>query len=380
MPDESTYLSNIHKIAVLRANGLGDFIFVVPALTALRETYREAEIVYIGKPLHKALLTGRPGPVDRVEIAPVSHGVRQEPGQEEDPEEVAAFLERMRAEKFDLALQLHGGGRNSNPFILKMGATYTAGTRTPDAAALDFWIPYVYYQREILRWLEVVSLVGARTDKIVPQVTVMAGDLEEATMALQHPDKPFAVLHPGSTDPRRQWSPQRFASVGNALVERGLDVYVTGTRGEDALAEEVVALMAEPATNLCGALSISGMTGLLALTSLLVANDTGPLHLAAAVGASTVGIYWGPNLINAGPITRRNHRPQLSWMLECPLCGTDMMREDANQNGETVGCAHDTSFVAKVSLDDVLAAVHELLEQNGVRKPTIHHREPVFSG
>lgn len=369
MADVPAHLPDIYKIAVIRANGLGDYIFAVPALTALRESYPEAEIVYIGKPLHRAFLADRPGPVDRVEVAPISRGVREEPGQEEDPEEVAAFLERMRAEKFDLALQLHGGGRNSNPFTLKMKARYTAGTRTPDAVELDFWIPYVYYQREILRWLEVVALVGARTDKIEPKVAVMAADIEEATMALQHPNKPFAVLHPGSTDRRRQWPPQRFANVGDALVQRGLDVYITGTRDEDALVAEVLDRMAEPATNLCGALSIGGMTGLLSLTSLLVSNDTGPLHLAAAVGASTIGIYWGPNLINAGPITRRHHRPQVSWMLECPLCGTDMMREDADQIGESVGCAHNTSFVVKVSVEDVLAAMHELLDQNSVGMP-----------
>ncbi len=358
-------LPDIRKIAVVRANGLGDLMFVLPALDALRQAYPHAEIVYIGKPMHKALFEGRPGPVDRVVVAPISRGVRDEPGATEDPAEVESFLAQMRQEHFDLALQLHGGGRHSNPFTLKLGARYTAGTRTPDAVELDFSIPYLYYQREVLRWLEVVALVGAKTDKIEPQVTVLESDLAEARSVLADGTQPFAVLHPGACDRRRQWPTDRYAAVGDFLVEQGLPLYITGTTAEKPLVDAVVDKMVYQAHDLCGALSMGALTGLLRLSSLLVTNDTGPVHLAAAVGSSTVSIYWGPNIVNAGPIRQRDHRPQLSWTLFCPLCGTDMMRDDA----EEAECSHDTSFVVDVSVADVIGGVRDLLAQNGVRNP-----------
>jgi ADP-heptose:LPS heptosyltransferase len=359
MPTTSSTLPDIHKIAVVRANGLGDLIFALPALTALRTAYPEAEIVYIGKPLHQAFFAGRPGPVDRVVVAPVSQGVREEPGQTPDPDELASFFKCMSAEKFDLALQLHGGGRNSNPFVLNLGARYSAGTRTPDAPPLDFWVPYVYYQREILRWLEVVALVGAWTDRIRPEVAVLQSDFDEARSVLVDEDQPFIVIHPGATDRRRQWPIERFAAVGDALADRGLAVYVTGTGNEKPLVDAVVGAMRRPVFNLCDKLPIGGMVGLLKMASLLITNDTGPMHLAEAVGSCSVGIYWGPNVITAGPMTQYNHRPQLSWILQCPLCGADLRPHDMLYEG----CDHDTSFTAKVTVEDVVGAADELLGQ-----------------
>lgn len=356
-------LPNIHKIAVVRANGLGDLLFAFPALQALRECYPEAEIVYIGTPLHQAFLADRPNPVDRVEIAPVSRGVREVPGASEDTAALATFFARMREERFDLAVQLHGGGRNSNPFTLKLGARITAGTRTPDAPPLDHWIPYVYYQREVLRWLEVVSLVGAQTAQITPCVTVLPSDVDEARAALVDAQRPFAVLHCGSTDRRRQWPTERFAAVGDYLADRGLDVYLTGVPSEQPLIDAVHAQMMRPAHDLCGQLSIGGLTGLLSLTALMVTNDTGPMHVAQAVGSPTIAMFWGPNIVNAGPMQQRKHRPQLSWTMHCPLCGADM----TDPHVEELMCDHDTSFVARVTVAEVIGAAEELLGQERLR-------------
>src|SRR2546430_12805948 len=105
---------DVDKIAVLRANALGDLIFALPALDALRSAYPRADIVLLGAPWHARFLTGRPGPVDRVVALPPLPGVRgPEPG--EPPGDVDRFLAALREERFDLALQLHGGGRHTKP-------------------------------------------------------------------------------------------------------------------------------------------------------------------------------------------------------------------------------------------------------------------------
>src|SRR5436309_7008981 len=70
----------VRKIAVLRANALGDFIFALPALEALRAAYPQAEIVLLAKGWHATFLKGRPGPVDRVVVVPPCEGVSEEPG------------------------------------------------------------------------------------------------------------------------------------------------------------------------------------------------------------------------------------------------------------------------------------------------------------
>ncbi|WP_316299878.1 hypothetical protein, partial [Clavibacter michiganensis] len=131
-----------------------------------------ARITLLGTPLHRALLAGRPGGPDEIEVLPVAHGVRDVPGTDPDPAEIEAFAARMRARRFDLAMQVHGGGRNSNPFLLRLGARHTVGTATDDAERLERVIPYVYYQHEVLRGLEVAGLAGAPVADLEPVVEV----------------------------------------------------------------------------------------------------------------------------------------------------------------------------------------------------------------
>lgn len=286
----SAILPEVRQIAVLRANGLGDFVFALPALASLRAAYPAAEIVLLGREWHRELLAGRPGPVDRV--VPVPNGAI---GDEATPtatrEEVTAFVAALRAERFDLAVQLHGGGRNSNPFILQLGARVTVGLRTPDAPPLDHWLPYIYFQSEVIRYLEVVALVGAAPVTLEPRLYVRDADLAAARAVVPESPAPLAVLHPGAGDPRRRWPPEKFAGVGDALAHAGARVAVIGLPAEAQLVRRVLQAMRAPALDLAGRLSLPALVGLLAQAAVVVSNDSGPLHLAHAVGTATVGIY-----------------------------------------------------------------------------------------
>ncbi|MDQ3978697.1 MAG: glycosyltransferase family 9 protein [Actinomycetota bacterium] len=342
---------DVGKVAVLRANALGDFLFAIPALEALRAAYPKAEIVLLARDWHAGFVPRRLPAVDRVVVVPNAVGIWAPPGQEADDAELDRFFARMAEERFDVGLQLHGGGRNSNPFVRRLEARVTAGPRTPDAEPLDRWFTYVYYQAEIFRLLEAVALVGAAPVCLEPRLTVVEADREEAAEHLGGAG-PFVALHPGATDARRRWPPACFAAVGDALADAGARVLVTGSAEEAEVVDAVVARMEAPAIALAGALSTGGLAGALARCSVAVSNDTGPLHLAAAVGAATVGIFWCGNLINAGPITRHRHRPSISWRLDCPACGTNCI------TGE---CDHEDSFVADIPLEEVRTSALDLL-------------------
>jgi ADP-heptose:LPS heptosyltransferase len=358
--DPSPLLQDVSKIAVLRANSLGDYLFSLPALDALRFAYPTAEIVLLGAPWHARELAGRPGPVDRFLVVPPLPGLRAaEPHETADAD---GFVAAVREERFDLALQLHGGGRHTNPFVRRLGARATAGLRAPDAEPLDRWVRYVYYQHEVFRYLEVVALVGAAPVSLAPLFGVTAADRAEADAAAGAPERTRVALHPGVTDPRRRWPAERFAAVGDALAAAGCEVVISGTAGERDLVERVRDAMRHPALPLAGALSLGGLAGLYAGCALVVANDTGPLHLAAAAGAATVGIYWVGNLINGAPLTRGRHRPLPSWTIHCPLCGVDCTRDIYPDRGGGSGCDHQVSFVDDIPIAEV---VHESLDLLG---------------
>ncbi|MCQ1955963.1 glycosyltransferase family 9 protein [Arthrobacter sp. zg-Y826] len=353
---------NVEKIAVLRGGGLGDLMFALPAVEALAAAYPSASITLLGTALHAALLANRPGPVQRVEVLPAAPGIASGPEDPEDPEAVEAFLARMQRERFDLAVQVHGGGRNSNPFLLRLGARHTVGTRTPDAAALERNIPYIYYQHEVFRALEVAGLAGAAPVSLDAQLPVLPEEAA-AARALLLPDRNLVSLHPGATDPRRRWPASCFAKVAVRAVARGCQVVVVGDDADRGLAQEVVdrALAAAgpevPVRSLAGELGIGTLAALLQASAVMVGNDSGPRHLAQAVGAATVGIYWFGNVVNAGAMGRTRHRVHMSWVSECPTC-----KADVTQVGWTAErCEHDDSFVAEVRAAEVWADVDELL-------------------
>jgi ADP-heptose:LPS heptosyltransferase len=353
---------DVQRIAVLRANALGDFIFTIPALEALRVAYPAVELVLIGAPWHKRWLRDRPGPVDRVLVVPPAKGIRQA-APDERPSSMDDFIAAARAERFDIAVQMHGGGANSNPLVANLGARVTAGFRADGAPPLHRWMRYVYYQPEVFRYLEVAGLVGAVPVTATPQVAVTVADLAEAHAVAGAPDRPRAAIHPGATDPRRRWPAARFAAVAHRLVADGYEVVVTGTPAERELVEQVQAAARVSVRPLVGALSLGGLGGLYAECAVVIANDTGPIHLAAAVGTPTVGIFWVGNVINCATPLRARHRPIVSWIVHCPVCGVDCTRDiyPARPGGDH--CGHQESFVTDVPVAEVLEAVADVARE-----------------
>ena len=362
-------LDGVRRIAVLRPNAIGDFVFALPALHALKQTYPQAELVLIGKAWHRAFLAGRPGPVDRVAVIPAVPGVGApfDAGNDGDHDagagairrETALFVERMRGERFDLALQMFGGGLYSNPFLMQLGARLTVGLRAADAPALDRSLPYREPVNRRLALLEVAGLAGAWPGPLpLPELAVTDIDRHKAAQALAPSaalsGRRLVVLQPGATDPRRRWPAERFAALGDLLAEAGMQVAVNGGPDEAALVRAVTDGMRRPATALAGVLDLGGLCGLLARAALVVSNDTGPLHLALALGVPSVGIFWLTNLLEGAPLRPSGLHAALSVRTCCPVCGQDNL---------AVRCPHDASFVDEVTLDEVAGLAHAALAE-----------------
>src|SRR5690606_18551463 len=127
------------------------------------------------------------------------------------------------------------------------------------------------------------SLVGAEPVTLTPSITVTPEDVARARAVLEPPTRPRAALHPGVTDPRRRWPPERFAATADGLAAQGYEVVVTGSAAERPLVERVVAAARAPVRPLVDAVPLGGLAAVYAECAVVVANDTGPLHLAAAV-------------------------------------------------------------------------------------------------
>ncbi len=299
----------VRKLAVFRGLYLGDLVAATGTLRALRHGYPGAEITLVTLPWATALAPHL-AHVDRLLPYPGAPGLDGE-GEEEDLEK---FLSRMRAERFDLAANMHGKGPASTRLVIRFGARLTAGfTGTGiDAPALDFEVPWdveAHESRKLLMLAEKIGGVPAgASGGAQPELRVRKEDHRRArTLLPAGPRKSLALVHPGASVPEKRWPGEAFGRVAKELLRRGYAVAVTGSSGEKDLTRRVAGL-APGAVDLGGRTDLSTLIALVARADVVVSNDTGPAHLAYALQTLSATIF-GPStdVERWGPLDRRRH-------------------------------------------------------------------------
>jgi len=286
----------VRRVALVRLSvGLGDLLCSLPALRRLRQSRPDLHLTMITWP-EMAGLIERTGEVDELLPFPGAEGI---PERTPDPAGWAPFVTAARNRRFDLALQVYGDRPAANEVAATLGARLVGGFAPTgwqppeDARHLHLRYPVHLHEAERhLRLLEHLGLPAGGPPEMAFPVTP-ADEAEHARTLERRGLSPgrYAVLHPGASSPTRRWPAARFAAVGDALAADGLRVVVTGVAGERAISAAVLAAMRAPAIDLTGATSLGGLAALLRDAAVLVGNDTGSAHLAAAVGASSVTVF-----------------------------------------------------------------------------------------
>lgn len=283
-------LPRLRKIAVVRASRLGDFICATPALRALRAAASRAEIALITLPMLRDLALRLPY-VDRYVPFPGFPGMAQ---QLFEPRAALEFFQRMQHERFDLAIQLQGSGVYANPFTLMLGARATAGfvRAEDDGSLLDAALVWPRAGHETARLLALMRHLGIEPRGRALSYPLTTVDRRAADALLVDLARPLIGVHAGSHDPRRRWPTARFTAAARALLRltRGT-VVVLGSRQEafDALA--LARAIGPGAYSLAGHTTLGTFGAVIAQLALLVTNDTGPAHIAYALGTPTVAVY-----------------------------------------------------------------------------------------
>ena len=299
------------QIAVFRAlKGLGDLLCLVPALRALRLARPGARITLVG------LVEARPF-VER--FAHYLDDMLEFPGWPGMPErtpqarQIPAFLFEAQARSFDLALQLHGNGTAFNPVTILLGAANTGGFYQPGFYCPDpsRFLIYHEHESEVRRCLRLVEHLGFPAQGDTLEFPLNNNDLQEFAQLVENcgiqPGN-YACLHPGASTFERRWSVAQFAAIGDALARRGLQVLLTGLKNEASLTKRVAAAMKSPVVNLAGLTSLGSMAALLKNSRLLVCNDTGVSHLAAALEVPSIVIFTNSDPSKWAPLNRQLHR------------------------------------------------------------------------
>ena len=307
-----------NRIVLVRALQLGDMLCAVPALRALRSTFPGAEITLVGLPWAESFVDRFDRYLDGFLELPGWPGLPEVPPR---IDEIPGFLAEAQRRRFDLAIQLHGNGRITNPLTLLLGANVTAGFFEPGERCPDpeHFIAYPDGEHEVEVLLRLVEFLGAprRGDHL--EFPVRADDAEElAAIAGADELEPgtYVCVHPGGRQAEARWPPELFAAVADELARRGDRVVVTGTDAELEIVDRVVANMEMDPLVLAGRTSFGALAALLSGSRLLVSNDTGVVHLAAALAVPTVVVFrenmvarWRPRTLERSRVVLRTATP-----------------------------------------------------------------------
>jgi ADP-heptose:LPS heptosyltransferase len=286
----------VRSVALVRLRvGLGDLLCSLPALRRLRAARPDLRVSLVTWPEMAPVVARMGDAVDELLPFPGAEGIPERPP---DPAGWAPFLAAASARRFDLAVQQYGDRPAANAVAAALGARLVGGFAptgwTPPPGTERLHLRYPVHLHEVERHLRLVEHLGLPPGEAPMTFPVTADDEAEHAVTLdRHALVPggYAVLHPGASSPTRRWPVDRFATVGDGLAGDGLRVVVTGAVGERALGAALTTAMRAPVVDLTGATGLGGLAALLRDAAVLVGNDTGSAHLAAAVGARSVTVF-----------------------------------------------------------------------------------------
>ncbi|HOI74060.1 MAG TPA: lipopolysaccharide heptosyltransferase II [Syntrophales bacterium] len=339
----------IRRLLVRGTNWIGDAILTLPAMAAIRAGMPEAHITVLAKPWV--------GEVYR--ICPHADEVLtfREPGIHAGVSGRLRLARDLSGMAFDGAILLQNAIEAAIVTLLA-GIPVRAGYNT-DARGL-LLTSSVRRSREILRvhqsryYLEMVRALGLPPPDPPPPLLVPPAeyrDLAEKVLVERgcDPEAPLAGIAPGAAyGPAKRWFPDRFAAVADRLAaEFGARVLVFGSSGDRESAGAVQAAAKARFVNLAGGTSLREALALISRCRVFVSNDSGLMHVAAAMGVPTVAVFGSTNPVTTGPMG-----PRFS-IVRKPMDCSPCLKET---------CPQDFRCMEAISAEDVWNEARSLFE------------------
>jgi lipopolysaccharide heptosyltransferase I len=327
----------VNRILIVRMSALGDIVHALPVLAALRDAYPAAQIDWLSDAAYAGVLDLVEGLSERLVVRPG----------------YARALRLMRARRYDAALDLQGLLKSAVAARLS-GARRVIGFET--AALRERGAAWFYTEAAtveprahvIQKNLSVLARLAVAPGPVRFPFRVPHSAVAERLTA-QAPAG-FALINPGAAWPNKRWEPARFGELAARVRERhALPSFVLWGRGEAALAGQV-AQASRGAASVAPETSLGDLLAVSKAASLMVSGDTGPLHLAAAMGTPIVALY--------GPTWPERNGP---WRPE----------DEAVSRADTCVCHHKRMCqtgrvcINEISVNEVLLAVERRLSNAG---------------
>jgi lipopolysaccharide heptosyltransferase I len=338
------------RFLIVRLSAIGDVIHGVPVLCALRDAFPDAFIAWLAEGSMGDLLEGHPA---------LNELVRVPRRWWRSPREVWKMRGRLRALKFDTAIDLQCLTKSAIAAWLS-GAPRRIGKSGEEGRELSRWFHNELVEaggtHVVEHYLSMLQAVGIRSPNVrfdLPERPADAAMADEFLRAHGLAGQRFAILNPGAGWPSKVWPAERYGAVARHLrkVHGMPSVAVWGIPAELSLAETIVA-NSEGHAQLAPPTTMKELGALCRRAALFVGSDTGPLHLAVAVGTPAVSMH-GPSRADwCGAYGRNNVRMQIRY-----VAGSSLERRGA-----------DDAAMRSITPEMVAHACDQILKSNRARE------------
>ncbi len=344
-------VDEVRTVVLTKIWGIGNLVMILPYVQEIRRHYPRARLVFLTLERNRELLEG--GELFEEVVTMRDHGLLA------PVIDLFRAIRRLRRRRVDLFLDFEQFLRVSGLIGRLSGARQSIGFDTPGqhrARLYQARIPYDHERHMASVFGDVVRAAGVGMDRIpAPRVPRCSESRRQVLAELGNLPRPWVILHPGSGDnfPGRRWPSERFAAVARKLVQtHGATILLTGTRAESGLLATVADSLPSTSVVSCAdRFSLRQLVELIDQSDLVISNDTGPVHLAAAVETPVVALY-GPNTPRLyGPLGPDSRA--LYHRLPCSPCLT-------NLNAKSSRCRLPSCILA-ISVEEVLETCAELL-------------------
>jgi lipopolysaccharide heptosyltransferase II len=349
------------NVLAVRLDALGDMLMTTPALRALKASVPGRRLTLLASAAGAEAATCAPE-VDEVIVYDAPWIKATAPRQDSWPEfEMVHWLRRRR---FEAAVIFTVYSQNPLPSAM---LCYLAGIPRRLAHChenayqlLTDWVPDPEpvngVRHEVRRQLDLVATVGCRTEdeRLSFQVPVAARGSVARWLDTHGIDgrRPWVVIHPGATAPSRRYPPEGFATAAQRLHQlTGCRIVFTGSAEERDLVETIRGAMQAPSHSLAGRLPLAELAALLERAPLLITNNTGPVHVAAALGTPVVDLY---------ALTNPQHTP---WLVPCRVLSHDVPCKYCYKSVCPEG---HNDCLRRITPQEIVAAACELLHLTSV--------------
>ena len=305
------------RILVVKLDHLGDVVLATPVFSNLRRAYPNAELHALTGTWSRVVLEKHP---DVNKVLEYNSPTFCRTGQPTPLKETFQLYQQLRHQKYDLLVELRGDWRIVCFALLRI---------TPkrlDRAALQIANKLGFAQfsgtHEATRNLDVLKRAGIPTPTQTTIFSVTAADKKWTSNFLTahqiDKERPLIAIHPGSPIPLKRWLPERYAELADWLIARKrAQILFVGVEDEIPIITEIQAGMRAQSVNIAGKTTLIQLASILHTCNVFIGNDSGPMHLAAAVGTQTIGLYGPGDPTRFGPA---GVQCQTIRRLDCPPC------------------------------------------------------------